>query len=60
MRNQIELTLLGPSKILGYPMIPDFGKNTALQKVPTLHICVFLAREACTWKWVWNIRKWDW
>jgi len=41
-------------------MIIDFGKKTDLRKVPTLRLFVFLAREAHTWKWVWNIREWDW
>jgi len=41
VRNQIELTLVRLSKIRDYPMIPDFGKKTALRKVLTFVLVSF-------------------
>ena len=39
-------------KVLFYPMLPDFQKNAAVWKAPSLHSFFPLVRATCRWYWV--------
>jgi hypothetical protein len=40
------------AKVLFYPMLPDFRKSSAFNKVPTFRPFAFLKRATSRWRWV--------
>lgn len=53
----IPLQINKQVKVLLYPLLPYFRKDTPFWEVPRLFPFVLLARATCTWRWTWVAYK---